>query len=170
MVRVAKAEKRRNAFGPNCRIRSTEYDRQLQLRNKFSGVSYFLRQRRNFSKLLCIPHLDQFRLVHLGPLNDHLSDPNRKIALDHFKCTNIKQCDEFTVNRVKMRRRMVAEKELDDNSVESCNLRHEWNFITTLLGKKQSVRIRARTLRGSFRLVSSLQTSDSVKRYPPDVP
>jgi hypothetical protein len=75
-------------------------------------------------ELLLLPHFLQFLLVQRCPLENELSGSVRQIAFNHFKCIDIEQPHVLAVDSVEMWRRMIPEKQLYNDAVESRDFWH----------------------------------------------
>src|SRR5262249_38666142 len=92
------------------------------------------RQRIDLSRLLqvCRPFEcgQQFGLMKRGPLDDETQSPSRQSTFEHTQCVDIDLCRVLAVHRVKVRRRMIAEKDANDDPVKSRDFRHETSAVS----------------------------------------
>jgi hypothetical protein len=118
--------------GKNAAYSVVESDFQPGLRQWFSGNDpnhgLILLQRRDFGRLLILagqfPSVAQFRPMQRGPFENERLGATAHAPLDHFQRVHI-HLDFFAlINRMKMRRRMIAIKHADDNPVKPAQFRH----------------------------------------------
>lgn len=73
---------------------------------------------------MCVPDFGKLRLIRRCSLNDEFSRSRGKVALNHLKCFDVEDRVELPINHMEVGWRMITEEELDDDSVETCDLGH----------------------------------------------
>jgi hypothetical protein len=63
-------------------------------------------------------------LIRFRPFRHQFFRPGWQIALKHLQSVDIKDANVFAINGMEMRRRMISKEQLDNDSVESSDLRH----------------------------------------------
>ena len=78
-------------------------------------------------EFLSFPHFKQSRPVECDPFLHESERLCREITLEHLCCLDVYRTDVFSVHSVDVRRIVLAllKIHLDDNTIESCNNRHQ---------------------------------------------
>ncbi len=78
-------------------------------------------------EFLSFPHFKQCRPVEHDSFLHKSERLGRKIALEHLCCLDVYRTDVISVYSVDVRRIVLAllKIHLDDNTIESCNNRHQ---------------------------------------------
>jgi hypothetical protein len=96
----------------------------------FSSKSSSLFQRRNFFQRFqlnrCAPQFSQFVPVLIGPKLNQSQSGGRNIAVDDSTRFDFYERFVLAVDRVEMRRRMIARIHSNDDALETADLRHAW--------------------------------------------
>ncbi len=78
-------------------------------------------------EFLSFPHFKQCRPVERDPFLHKSECLGREITLEHISGLDVYRTDVFSVHSVDVRRIVLAllKLHLDDNTIESCNNRHQ---------------------------------------------
>jgi len=77
-----------------------------------------------------VPCLSQFRAMQCRPFKDERLRPPAHVTLNDFEGVDVHLDFLALINRVKMRRWMVAIKHADDDSIETAQLRQDGRLIS----------------------------------------